>query len=94
MRELGMEILKCLDEGAWQSGWQICQKIEAQAPHVLKSGNGLIYPILHRLEHLKLTTGQWVVTAPTEVGPKKIRRLYALTKKGREYRRRALEQRT
>jgi len=70
-------LLAVLCEGP-SYGYQIVQDINAKAPGILKTGEGTIYPILHRLEERELIQSAW---RTGETGRQ--RRYYRITSKGK-----------
>jgi DNA-binding PadR family transcriptional regulator len=61
-------------------GYGIVKAIREQSGDLLKVGEGLLYPLLHRLENDALVQAEW---QPTREG-RPPRKVYALTTKGRE----------
>lgn len=59
-------------------GYQLVQDLNAAAPGLLKTGEGTIYPVLHRLEERELIQSEW---RAGETGRQ--RRYYRLTQKGK-----------
>lgn len=70
-------LLAVLSEGP-SYGYQIVQDLNAKAPGVLRTGEGTIYPVLHRLEERKLIQSSW---RTGESGRQ--RRYYRLTPRGK-----------
>jgi PadR family transcriptional regulator PadR len=70
-------LLASLSEGPTY-GYQLVQDLNARAPGVLKTGEGTIYPVLHRLQKRGLIQSVW---RAGETGRQ--RRYYRLTSKGR-----------
>jgi DNA-binding PadR family transcriptional regulator len=60
-------------------GYQLVQDLNAKAPGFLETGEGTIYPVLHRLEQRGLIQSSWRVG---ETGRQ--RRYYRITPKGRK----------
>lgn len=59
-------------------GYQLVQDLNAKAPGLLKTGEGTIYPVLHRLEERGLIQSAW------RAGDNgRQRRYYRLTQKGK-----------
>jgi PadR family transcriptional regulator PadR len=71
-------LLAVLTEGP-SYGYQLVQDLNAQAPGILKTGEGTIYPVLHRLEERELIQSQWRLG---ETGRQ--RRYYRITPKGKK----------
>ena len=61
-------------------GYQIARKIEERSKGIFKFNHGTLYPILHKLEKEGFIKGTW-----RHEGPKRKRKYYALTVKGRKY---------
>jgi PadR family transcriptional regulator, regulatory protein PadR len=59
-------------------GYQLVQDLNAKAPGLLKTGEGTIYPVLHRLEERGLIQSEW---SAGETGRQ--RRYYRLTPGGK-----------
>jgi PadR family transcriptional regulator PadR len=70
-------LLAVLQDGP-SYGYQMVQQMNALVPGVLKTGEGTIYPVLHRLEGRELIRSSW---RTGESGRQ--RRYYQLTVKGR-----------
>ena len=71
-------LLAVLCEGP-SYGYQMVQDLNAKAPGILKTGEGTIYPVLHRLEERDLIASAW---REGETGRQ--RRYYRLTPKGKK----------
>jgi DNA-binding PadR family transcriptional regulator len=71
-------ILAVLSDGP-SYGYQLVQDLNAKAPGVLKTGEGTIYPVLHRLEERGLIQSAW---RAGETGRQ--RRYYRITQKGKK----------
>jgi PadR family transcriptional regulator PadR len=61
-------------------GYQIALEIEQKSDGLFKFNHGTLYPILHKLEKEGLIKGTW-----KQEGPKRQRKYYRLTAKGRKY---------
>ncbi len=61
-------------------GYQIALEIEEQSGGLFKFNHGTLYPILHKLEKDGLIRGTWKME-----GPKRKRKYYTITAKGRKY---------
>jgi PadR family transcriptional regulator PadR len=61
-------------------GYQIALEIEEKSEGLFKFNHGTLYPILHKLEKESLIKGTW-----KQEGPKRKRKYYTLTAKGRKY---------
>lgn len=59
-------------------GYGIVKELRAQTAELLTVGEGLLYPLLHRLEEEGLIVGTWLHPQPG----KPPRKTYALTKEG------------
>jgi PadR family transcriptional regulator PadR len=66
--------------GEKKHGYQIALEIEERSGGVFKFNHGTLYPILHKLEKEKIIRGSW-----KQEGPKRKRKYYTLTAKGRKY---------
>jgi PadR family transcriptional regulator, regulatory protein PadR len=71
-------LLAVLSEGP-SYGYQMVQDLNAKAPGVLKTGEGTIYPVLHRLEERELIQSSW---RAGETGRQ--RRYYRITPRGKK----------
>jgi PadR family transcriptional regulator PadR len=60
-------------------GYQLVQDLNAKAPGILQTGEGTIYPVLHRLEERDLIQSAW---RTGETGRQ--RRYYRITPKGKK----------
>ena len=72
-------ILVILSEGI-KHGYQIALEIEEKSQGYFKFNHGTLYPILHKLESEGLIKGSW-----KQEGPKRKRKNYTLTAKGKKY---------
>ena len=72
-------ILAVLREGP-KHGYQLALDIEQRGGGRFRFHHGTLYPILHKLEKEGLIRGTW-----TDEGPRRKRKSYALTAKGRRY---------
>lgn len=72
-------ILAVIAEGD-QHGYQLAIEIEERSDGFFRFNHGTLYPILHKLEKEGLIVGNW-----QQEGPKRKRKYYLLTEKGREY---------
>ncbi len=72
-------ILAILSPGE-RHGYQLALEIEERSGALFRFNHGTLYPILHKLEKEGMIEGVW-----RREGPKKKRKLYTLTKKGRAY---------
>ncbi len=72
-------ILSYLSEGK-KHGYQIALGIEEKSDGYFKFNHGTLYPILHKLEKSGLIKGVW-----KQEGPKRKRKYYTLTAKGKKY---------
>ncbi len=70
-------VLAILDEGPLH-GYQIAKEMRARSDDALQLGQGVLYPILHRLEDRALIAGEWQQSTGTPS-----RKRYAITTKGR-----------
>jgi len=71
-------LLAILSEGP-SYGYQMVQDLNAKAPGILKTGEGTIYPVLHRLEERELIQSTW-----REGESGRQRRYYRITTKGKK----------
>jgi transcriptional regulator len=74
---LDMLVLKALQLGAMH-GWGIAERLEQGSNHVLRVGQGSLYPALYRLERQGLVSSSWGTSENNRRA-----RFYALTPKGR-----------
>jgi DNA-binding PadR family transcriptional regulator len=72
-------LLAVLVEGE-KHGYQLAIDIEERSGGFFKFNHGTLYPILHKLEKEGLIRGLW-----KSEGPKRKRRLYSLTRKGKRH---------
>ena len=70
-------ILSVLAKGE-SYGYAIIQEIKARSKEQMQWTDGMLYPVLHRLEHRGLIKSRW---AEAETGRK--RKYYSLKKKGK-----------
>ena len=61
-------------------GYQLALEIEEQSEGLFKLNYGTLYPILHKLEKDGLIKGVW-----NREGPKRKRKYYSITQRGRKY---------
>jgi DNA-binding PadR family transcriptional regulator len=59
-------------------GYQIAKEMRARSDDTLRLGQGVLYPILHRLEDRGLIAGEWQQSTGTPS-----RKRYAITPRGR-----------
>ncbi|MCK5147991.1 helix-turn-helix transcriptional regulator [bacterium] len=72
-------ILSVLAKGK-KHGYQVALEVEDGSDGFFKFNHGTLYPILHKLEKEGLIKGNW-----KQEGPKRKRKYYQLTAKGRKY---------
>jgi DNA-binding PadR family transcriptional regulator len=72
-------ILACLFQNK-KHGYQLALDIEKKSEGIFKFNHGTLYPILHKLEKGGFIKGSW-----KQEGPKRKRKYYSLTAKGRRY---------
>jgi len=70
-------VLAILGEGPLH-GYQIAKEMQRRTDDALKLGQGVLYPILHRLEDRGLISGEWEQSVGTPS-----RKRYAITAAGR-----------
>ena len=61
-------------------GYQLALEIEDRSNGLFRFNHGTMYPILHKLEKGKLIKGSW-----KSEGPKRKRKYYSITVKGKKY---------
>ena len=61
-------------------GYQLALEIEKKSNGLFKFNHGTLYPILHKFEKEGLIKGTW-----KQEGPKRKRKYYKITAKGRKY---------
>jgi DNA-binding PadR family transcriptional regulator len=66
--------------GGRKHGYQLALEIEERSGGFFRFNHGTLYPILHKLEKEGLIEGSWM-----KEGPKRKRKQYALTSKGKKY---------
>jgi PadR family transcriptional regulator len=74
---LDMLVLKALQLEPMH-GWGITERLEQWSEHVLRLGQGTLYPALYRLERQGLIRSEWKVTENNRRA-----RYYSLTRGGR-----------
>lgn len=72
-------ILSVLSKGK-KHGYQLALEIEERSKNHFKFNHGTLYPILHKLEKEGYIKGTW-----KQEGPKRQRKYYSITAKGRKY---------
>jgi len=72
-------LLAILAEGS-KHGYQLALEIEERSDGYFRFNHGTLYPILHKLEQDGLIRGKW-----KREGPRRKRKLYGLTPRGRDY---------
>jgi DNA-binding PadR family transcriptional regulator len=72
-------ILAILFQGR-KHGYQLALEVEEKSGGFFKFNHGTLYPILHKLEKEGFIDGSW-----KKEGPKRKRKMYSLTTKGRKY---------
>jgi len=72
-------ILAILSSGT-RHGYQLALELEQRSAEYFRLNHGTLYPILHKLEKEGMISGSW-----SDEGPKRRRRQYSLTSKGRKY---------
>jgi len=75
---LDMLVLKALQLEPMH-GWGITERIEQWSEHVLRLGQGSLYPALYRLERQGLIQSEWKATQHNRRA-----RYYSLTREGRK----------
>ncbi len=61
-------------------GYQLALELEERSNGFFKFNHGTLYPILHKLEKENLINGTW-----KQEGPKRKRKYYRLSNKGKKY---------
>jgi DNA-binding PadR family transcriptional regulator len=61
-------------------GYQLALELEEKSNGLFKFNHGTLYPILHKLEKESLIKGNW-----EQEGPKRKRKYYTITAKGKKY---------
>ena len=72
-------ILSVLAQGR-KHGYQLALEIEERSTGLFKFNHGPLYPILHKLEKEGFIKGVW-----KQEGPKRQRKYYTITAKGKKY---------
>ena len=72
-------ILSILFSGR-KHGYQLALEIEQKSEGYFKFNHGTLYPILHKLEKEGLIRGAW-----KQEGPKRKRKYYTISAKGKKY---------
>jgi PadR family transcriptional regulator, regulatory protein PadR len=65
--------------GGESYGYQIIQKVKEQSGGGIEWANGMLYPVLHRLEKEKLVVTKWKLSDEN-----RMRKYYRLTEAGRK----------
>ena len=73
----GTVVLAILAEGPLH-GYQIAKEMRSRSDEALRLGQGVLYPILHRLEDRALIAGEWEQSTGTPS-----RKRYSITARGR-----------
>ncbi len=68
-------------------GYQLALEIEERSKGSFKFNHGTLYPILHKLEKEGLIKGTW-----KQEGPKRKRKYYSITAKGKKHAKKQLEE--
>jgi PadR family transcriptional regulator, regulatory protein PadR len=68
-------------------GYQLALEIEEKSEASFKFNHGTLYPILHKMEKGGLIKGTW-----KQEGPKRKRKYYSITAKGKKYAKQQLEE--
>jgi PadR family transcriptional regulator, regulatory protein PadR len=68
-------------------GYQLALEIEEKSGASFKFNHGTLYPILHKMEKGGLIKGTW-----KHEGPKRKRKYYSITAKGKKYAKQQLEE--
>ena len=79
-------ILTILQSGR-KHGYQLALEIDEKSEGRFKFKHGTLYPILHKLEKDGLIKGSW-----KQEGPKRKRKYYSLTAKGKKYTQKQIEE--
>ena len=61
-------------------GYQLALELEEKSNGLFKFNHGTLYPILHKLEKESFIKGNW-----EKEGPKRKRKYYTITAKGKKY---------
>jgi len=61
-------------------GYQLAIELEEKSDSIFKFNHGTLYPILHKLEKEKMIKGSW-----KQEGPKRKRKYYTITAKGKKH---------
>jgi transcriptional regulator len=76
---LDMLVLRALELEPMH-GWGITERLEQWSDHILRLGQGTLYPALYRLEHQGFIASEWQTTANNRRA-----RFYKLTRQGRRH---------
>ena len=79
-RHCNEDLILAILLGGERHGYQLALEIEERSGGFFRFNHGTLYPILHKLEQDGLIRGTW-----KREGPKRRRKSYALTEKGRQY---------
>jgi len=79
-------IIAILSDGK-KHGYQLALQIEEKSQGYFTFNHGTLYPILHKLEKEGIIKGSW-----KQEGPRRKRKYYTLTSKGKKYGREQLSE--
>ncbi len=79
-RHCNEALILAILSGGEKHGYQLALEIEQRSGGFFTFNHGTLYPILHKLEKQGLIKGSW-----KREGPKRKRKIYILTKKGRSH---------
>jgi len=74
------DLILAILSGGTRHGYQLALELEERSGSYFRLNHGTLYPILHKLEKDGMIKGSW-----SDEGPKRRRRRYALTSKGKKY---------
>jgi PadR family transcriptional regulator PadR len=74
------DLILAILSGGTKHGYQLALELEERSGSYFRLNHGTLYPILHKLEKDGMIRGAW-----SDEGPKRKRRQYMLTAKGRKY---------
>jgi DNA-binding PadR family transcriptional regulator len=79
-RHCNEDLILAILSGGTRHGYQLALELEERSGSFFRLNHGTLYPILHKLEKEGMIRGSW-----SDEGPKRRRRQYSLTLKGKKH---------
>ena len=79
-RHCNEDLILAILSGGARHGYQLALELEERSGSFFRLNHGTLYPILHKLEKEGMIRGSW-----SDEGPKRRRRQYSLTAKGKKH---------